>query len=97
MNEKNVLKILNLIKFFNSKAKIIIDANEGWSFQFLKKNIKKLESFNILFIEQPLKAGEQKKLKKVKTKIHEVDTLAISSQNGTGFDKFSAEILKFIQ
>ena len=35
-------------------------------------------------------------IKKVKTKIHEVDTLAISSQNGTGFDKFSAEILKFI-
>ena len=69
LNEKNILKILNLIKFFNSKAKIIIDANEGWSFQFLKKNIKKLESFNILFIEQPLKAGEQKKLKKVKTKI----------------------------
>ena len=32
----------------------------------------------------------------VKTKIHEVDALAISSQNGTGFDKFSAEILKFI-
>ena len=35
-------------------------------------------------------------VKNVKTKIHEVDTLAISSQNGTGFDKFSAEILKFI-
>ena len=34
--------------------------------------------------------------KNVKTKIHEVDALAISSQNGTGFDKFSAEILKFI-
>ena len=54
---------------FNSKAKIIIDANEGWSFQFLKKNIKKLENYNILFIEQPLKVGDQKKLKKVKTKI----------------------------
>ena len=35
-------------------------------------------------------------IKKVKTKIHEVDALVISSQNGTGFDKFSAEILKFI-
>ena len=35
-------------------------------------------------------------IKNVKTKIHEVDALAISSQNGTGFDKFSAEILKFI-
>ena len=35
-------------------------------------------------------------IKNVKTKIHEVDVLAISSQNGTGFDKFSAEILKFI-
>ena len=34
LNEKNVLKILNLIKLFNSKAKIIIDANEGWSFHF---------------------------------------------------------------
>ena len=35
-------------------------------------------------------------IKNVKTKINEVDALAISSQNGTGFDKFSAEILKFI-
>ena len=35
-------------------------------------------------------------IKNVKTKIHEVDALAISSQNGTGFDKFSGEILKFI-
>ena len=35
-------------------------------------------------------------IKNVKNKIHEVDALAISSQNGTGFDKFSAEILKFI-
>ncbi len=35
-------------------------------------------------------------IKNVKTQIHEVDALAISSQNGTGFDKFSAEILKFI-
>lgn len=35
-------------------------------------------------------------IKNVKTKIHEVGALAISSQNGTGFDKFSAEILKFI-
>ena len=35
-------------------------------------------------------------VKNVKTKILEVDPLAISSQNGTGFDKFSAEILKFI-
>lgn len=36
-------------------------------------------------------------VKNVKTKIHEVDALVISSQNGTGFDKFSSEILKFIQ
>lgn len=35
-------------------------------------------------------------IKNFNTKIHEVDALAISSQNGTGFDKFSAEILKFI-
>ncbi len=35
-------------------------------------------------------------IKNVKTKIHEVDALAISSQNGSGFDKFSEEILKFI-
>ena len=35
-------------------------------------------------------------IKNVKTKIHKVDVLAISSRNGTGFDKFSAEILKFM-
>ena len=35
-------------------------------------------------------------IREVKGKIQEVDTLAISSQNMTGFDKLSAEILKFI-
>ena len=35
-------------------------------------------------------------IKNIKAKIHEVDALVISSKNGTGFDKLSEEILKFI-
>jgi len=36
-------------------------------------------------------------IKYVKTKVHEVNPLVISSQNGVGFDKLSTEILKFIK
>ena len=36
-------------------------------------------------------------IKNVATKVHKVDTLAISSQNGTGFDKLSTKILKFVK
>ena len=66
LNKKNIFKTLDLITNFNNKAKIIIDANESWTFSFLVKNIKKLEKYNIFFIEQPFKAGQQNKLKKLK-------------------------------
>ena len=69
LNKKNIYKTLDLITSFNNKAKIIIDANESWTFSFLVKNIKKLEKYNIFFIEQPFKAGQQNKLKKIKTHI----------------------------
>ena len=36
-------------------------------------------------------------IKYVKTKVHKVNPLVISSQNGSGFDKLSTEILKFIK
>ena len=69
--KKQQIKKLSYIKItsFNNKAKIIIDANESWTFSFLVKNIKKLEKYNIFFIEQPFKAGQQNKLKKIKTHI----------------------------
>ena len=61
-----------------------------------------LEDFNVPFLPVLTKSDKLSNnkiattIKNVKTRIHEVDALAISSQNGTGFDKFSAEILKFI-
>ena len=64
--------------------------------------IQLCRDFNIPFIPVLTKSDKLSNnkiinvMKEVKNKIQEVETLAISSQNGTGFDKFSAEILKFI-
>ena len=60
---------LSLIKEICPKSKIIIDANESWSKAFLQANIKKLEQFNILFIEQPFRQGDDHYLKNIKSKI----------------------------
>jgi L-alanine-DL-glutamate epimerase-like enolase superfamily enzyme len=63
---------LKTIKFINKncpKSKIIIDTNEGLNFNLLKRNIKNLESCNVIIIEQPFKYGLDYKLKYIKTKI----------------------------
>ena len=67
------------------------------------KMINLCRDFNVPFIPVLTKSDKLSNnkiantIQNVKAEIHEVDALAISSQNGTGFDKFSAEILKFIQ
>ena len=64
--------------------------------------IQLCRDFNVPFIPVLTKSDKLSNnkilttIKNVKTKIYEVDALAISSLNGTGFDKFSAEILKFM-
>ena len=64
--------------------------------------IQLCRDFNVPFIPVLTKSDKLSKnkivttIKKIKAKIHEVDALAISSKNGTGFDKLSEEILKFI-
>ena len=69
LNQKEVIGKLSLIKEICPKSKIIIDANESWSKTFLQANIKKLEQFNILFIEQPFRQGNDHCLKNIKSKI----------------------------
>jgi len=70
LNQKEVIDKLFLIKEICPKSKIIIDANESWSKTFLQTNIKKLEQFNILFIEQPFPQGKDYYLKNIKSKIN---------------------------
>jgi len=65
LDEKNVFIFLNLLKKYLPKSQIIIDANEGWSLKFLKKNEKKLKKYKILFIEQPVRSINDQKLKKI--------------------------------
>jgi len=69
LNSSNVIKTLNLIKIYSPKSKIIIDTNEGWSFNFLNKTLPKLEQYNVYMIEQPLREGRDNLLRKIKTKI----------------------------
>ena len=67
LNEKNIFNYLDIIKKCSPKSKIIIDANEGWSISFLKKNEPKIKKYNILFIEQPVKSGKDHL---IKTSLH---------------------------
>ena len=65
--------------------------------------IRLCRDFNVPFIPVLTKSDKLSNnkivnvMKEVKSKIPEVNILAISSQNRSGFDKLSAEILKFIQ
>ena len=65
--------------------------------------IQLCRDFNVPFIPVLTKSDKLSNnkivnvMKEVKSKIPEVNILAISSQNRSGFDKLSAEILKFIQ
>jgi len=70
LDQKEVINKLTLIKEICPKSKIIIDANESWSKYFLQTNIKTLEQFNILFIEQPFPQGKDHYLKNIKSKIN---------------------------
>jgi L-alanine-DL-glutamate epimerase and related enzymes of enolase superfamily len=54
---------LSLIRTVCPKSQIIIDANESWDQQFFKNNVKILEQFNILLIEQPFPRGKDHYLK----------------------------------
>ena len=64
--------------------------------------IKLCRDFNVPFIPVLTKSDKLSNnkitdaIKNVKTKVREVDALAISSKNEVGFDKLSTEILKFI-
>jgi hypothetical protein len=69
LNEKEVIPKLCLIRQICPKSKIIIDANESWSKKFLKENIKNLEPFNILLIEQPFPQGKDYYLKNIQSKL----------------------------
>jgi len=69
LNSSNVIRTLNLIKIYSPKSKIIIDTNEGWSFNFLNKILPKLEQYKVHMIEQPLIKGSDHLLKKLNTKI----------------------------
>jgi len=69
LNSLNVIKTLDLIKIYSPKSKIIIDANEGWSLNFLNRILPKIKQYNILMIEQPLKEGSDHLLRKINTKI----------------------------
>ena len=51
------------------KARLIIDANEGWNAYNLVSMVKMCESFGVELIEQPLPAGDDNALQNLKTSI----------------------------
>ena len=69
LDQSEVIQKLSLIRSVCPKSYIIIDANESWDKLFLKNNIKILEQFNILLIEQPFPRGKDHYLNNIKTKL----------------------------
>ena len=69
LDQNEVIPKLSLIKRICPKSGIIIDANESWNKKFIEENIKTLENFNILLIEQPFPKGKDHYLKNIKSKL----------------------------
>ena len=69
LDQSEVIQKLSLIRTICPKSQIIIDANESWDQHFFKNNVKILEQFNILLIEQPFPRGKDHYLKNIKTKL----------------------------
>lgn len=57
------LERLAAIREVAPDKKLTVDVNEGWTHAELAANITALEAFKLMFIEQPIKAGDDTKLK----------------------------------
>jgi len=69
LDQNEVIPKLSLITLICPKSSIIIDANESWDKKFIEENIKTLENFNILLIEQPFPKGKDHYLKNISSKL----------------------------
>ncbi len=56
------LKRLKAIKGARPDARLVVDANEGWSFDGLKRFVAAAQDLNVFMIEQPLKKEEDAQL-----------------------------------
>ncbi len=66
LNLKEDVKRVKLVRSLSKKAKIYLDANQGYSAEEAVKFANSVAKFGISFIEQPVNAGDIISLKKVK-------------------------------
>jgi L-alanine-DL-glutamate epimerase-like enolase superfamily enzyme len=50
------------VRLASPKARLIVDANEGWSFEQLRERAPRLAGLGVALIEQPLPAGQDRQL-----------------------------------
>jgi L-Ala-D/L-Glu epimerase len=60
---------LKAIRHAAPKARLIVDANEGWSAENVRQNIKACEEAGVELIEQPLPADHDEVLRQIQTTI----------------------------
>ncbi|MEL0647899.1 N-acetyl-D-Glu racemase DgcA [Pseudoalteromonas agarivorans] len=57
LDNHNIINKMTAIAKAAPTSQFIIDANEGWSFDDLTKNVEQLKQLNVVLIEQPLPVG----------------------------------------
>lgn len=62
LDPDSVLDKVQMIHNLSPQSEIIIDANEGWSFQLLQQVAAPLKAMGVVLIEQPLAANEDHQL-----------------------------------
>ena len=62
LNNEKVLERITAVRLNAPKSRIIVDANEGWSFSDLSRLAPKLKELNVAMIEQPLPASRDNSL-----------------------------------
>jgi L-alanine-DL-glutamate epimerase-like enolase superfamily enzyme len=69
LSDNDPISRLEAIRKTRPDANLIIDVNQGWSFDELKKYIPKLADLGIAMIEQPLKRGADEELEGFKSPV----------------------------
>ena len=64
-------KVLDeIVKIISSETKLFVDANQGWGdYKTALQAIRKLEKYNLAWVEQPVKAYDWDGLKKLKERV----------------------------
>jgi L-alanine-DL-glutamate epimerase-like enolase superfamily enzyme len=62
LDNKDIVKKMTAIQQASPNSVFIVDANEGWSINYLTSCCEQIKALNVVLIEQPLPAGQDQDL-----------------------------------